>query len=46
MIFFSSAASISPSLNATLFIEKLWLTEEVPSVLGRLNPGADSDKLL
>ena len=45
LIFFFSAASLSLSLNATL-IEKLWLIEEVPSVLGRLNPGANSDELL
>ena len=29
-----------------LSIKRLWLTVEVPSVLGRLDLGADSDKLL
>lgn len=33
-------------LYAMLFIKKLWLTGEVPSVLGRLDLGTDSDELL
>ncbi len=46
---FFPAWFISPSvwtLYAVLFIKKLWLTGEMPSVHGRLDLGADSDELL
>ena len=46
LFFFSSALFLSLSLYAMLFIEKLWLTGEVPSVLGRLDPGDNSDEQL
>ncbi len=38
--------SLIHSVWTMLFIKKLWLTGEVPSVLGRLDLGTDSDELL
>lgn len=47
LFFFSPASHISVfAIYATLFIKKLWLTEEVPSVLGSLSPGSESEELL